>query len=223
MTKIKIIGTSHISPESLKKVEKTILKDEPKIVAVELDHKRLIALLQKKKQKLTFRDIRRIGFKGWVFAQAGAWAERKLGAKVGVTPGAEMLKAIATAQQIGAKVALIDQDIEVTLKKFSKGITWKEKWTFLKDIIKGIFGKGIKFDLAKVPSQKLIKKLISEVKKKYPTVYRILVLERNEYMAKKLAHIAHHYPDEKIIAVVGAGHETEMKALLKKYLKQNTV
>ena len=61
-----------------------------------------------------------------MFAQIGAWAERKLGAKVGVSPGSEMLKAIAAAQQIGAKIALIDQDIEITLRKFSKSLSWKE-------------------------------------------------------------------------------------------------
>jgi len=221
VARIKIIGTSHISPESIKKVENVILKEKPDIVAVELDRKRLFALLQKgKRQKLRFRDIKRVGFKGWMFAQIGAWAERKLGAKVGVSPGAEMLKAIAAAQQIGAKIALIDQDIEITLRKFSQSLSWKEKWTFVKDVFKGVvLRKGVKIDLSKVPSQKVIKKLIADVKKRYPNVHRVLIEERNELMAQRLARIMKDMPEEKVVAVIGAGHEKEISKLLKKYLK----
>jgi len=139
---------------------------------------------------------------------------------VGVAPGTEMIKAVTAAQQTGAKIALIDQDIEITLKKFSKALTWKEKLTFLGDVIKGvIFKKGIKFDLEKVPSQKVIRKLIEDVKKRYPNVYKVLVEERNEYMAKRLAILAKNHPEENIIAVLGAGHEREIHKLLKKYLK----
>ncbi len=220
MAKIKIIGTSHIAPESIKKVEKTILETKPDIVAIELDRKRLIALLSKDKHKLSYRDIRRVGFKGWLFALIGAWAEKKLGDKVGVSPGADMLKAVSAAQQTGARIALIDQDIEITLKKFSRSLSWKEKFTFLGDLFKGIvLRKGIQFDLSKVPTQKVIDKLIEDVRKRYPNIYRVLVKERNEYMAQKLAHIVKHYPDSRIIAVVGAGHEKEIILLLKSYLK----
>jgi len=220
VAKLKIIGTSHIAPESIKKVEKSILETKPDIVAVELDRKRLVALLSKNKSKLSYRDIKRVGFKGWLFALIGAWAEKKLGAKVGVSPGAEMLKAIAAAQQIGAKVALIDQDIEITLKRFSRTLSWKEKFTFLGDLFKGVvLRKGIQFDLSKVPPQKLIDELIEDVRKRYPNVYLVLVKERNEYMAHKLMHIVKNYPDSRIVAVVGAGHEKEIIQLLKSYLK----
>ena len=220
MAQVKIIGTSHIAPESLKKVEQVILETKPGIVAVELDRKRLIALLSKEKQKPSFRDIRRVGLKGWLFALIGAWAERKLGAKVGVSPGSEMLKAISLAQKAGAKVALIDQDIEITLRRFSRALSWKEKLTFLGDLFKGIvLRKGVQFDLARVPSQKVISRLIEDVKKRYPNIYRVLVKERNEFMAQKLARIIQNYPEERIIAVVGAGHEKEIAQLLKSYIK----
>lgn len=220
---IKIIGTSHISPESLKKVEQVILEEKPGIVAVELDHKRLVALLQKSKHRMSWKDIRRIGIKGWLFALLGAWVEKKLGKKVGVSPGAEMLRAIHAAQQVHAKVALIDQDIEVTLRRFSKALTWKEKWRFLVDVFKGtVLKKGVQFNLAKVPSQKVIDKLIGEVKVRYPNVYRVLVAERNEFMAHRLARIREQFPDDLVVAVVGAGHEREIAELLKRYLKRKT-
>lgn len=218
---LKLIGTSHISPESLKTVEETILKEEPDIVAVELDRKRLYALLHPRKHKPRIADIKRVGLKGWLFAQIGSWVEKKLGAKVGVMPGAEMLTAIKTAQHVKAKIALIDQDIDLTLRKFSKALTWKEKWRMLVDLLKGIFlRKGVQFDLRKVPPRKLIAKLLKDVKKRYPNIYRVLVKERNEVMAKNLARLQHDHPDAAILAVVGAGHEDDIKALVKKYKKK---
>ncbi|HLF54761.1 MAG TPA: TraB/GumN family protein [Candidatus Nanoarchaeia archaeon] len=220
MENLRIIGTSHISPESLRQVERVILEESPAVVAVELDRKRFAALLQKGKRKLSFSDIRRVGFKGWLFALVGAWVEEKLGKKVGVSPGAEMLLAIKTAQKVNAKIAFIDQDIEITLRRFSKALSWKEKWRFAVDLFKGFFfGKGVKFDLSKVPSEKVIEKLIRDVRLRYPNVYRVLVAERNEVMAHRLFHIMKQFPDEKVIAVVGAGHEREIAGLLKRYLK----
>ncbi len=220
MKNLRIIGTSHISPESLRKVERVILEESPAVVAVELDRKRFAALLQKGRRKLSFGDIRRVGFKGWLFALIGAWVEEKLGKKVGVAPGAEMLLAIKTAQKVGSKIAFIDQDIEITLRRFSKALSWKEKWRFIVDAFKGLFlRKGVKFDLSKVPSEKVIEKLIRDVRLRYPNVYRVLVAERNAVMAHRLAHIMKQFPDEKIIAVVGAGHERDIAGLLKRYLK----
>lgn len=220
MAKLSIIGTSHISPESVKQVEAKILEKKPTIVAIELDRGRFAALLSEKR-RVRFRDIRHIGIKGWLFAMIGAWAERSLGAKVGVSPGAEMLSAAKAAQQVNAKIALIDQDISITLKQLSRTITWKEKWNFLVDAVKGvIFRQGVKIDLAKVPPKELIKKLIRDVKKRYPSIYQVLIVERNEIMSKRLAHLLHTRPDSYIIAVLGAGHEEEVRELVKKYIKQ---
>src|SRR3989344_5860817 len=128
MATIKIIGTSHISPESVQKVEKTIIERKPEMVAIELDKKRFLSLVHGGNEKPKFSDIRRIGFKGWIFALVAGWLERKLGQKTGILPGTEMLRAADAARTVSAKIALIDQDIEITLKKFSKRLTWKEKW-----------------------------------------------------------------------------------------------
>ncbi len=223
MAHITIVGTSHIAPESLERVKRVITEKKPDFVAVELDKKRLHALMQESPQGASWRDIKRVGFKGWLFAVIGSWATRKLGSQVGVSPGSEMVEAVKTAKSAGSKIALIDQDIEITLRRFSNAITWKEKWRFFVDIVKGIFfRKTVKFDLAKVPSRKIIKELLDEVKVRYPNVYRVLVDERNHFMAERLAWLAFNHPDSLIIAVVGAGHEEELVVLVKKYLYRLT-
>ena len=216
---IKIIGTSHIAPESSVKVVKTIKNFKPDIVAIELDKPRLYALLHPKKTKTSFRDVKSVGFKGWLFGVIGAWIEKKLGKRVGVFPGEEMIKAVKAAQNIGANVAVIDRPIHITLRRFGKSLSWKEKGRFIIDFFKGLFGKGIKFDISKVPSEKVVKKLIDEVKVRYPNVYKVLIQERNVFMAKQIAKLLHRFPDSKIVVVVGIGHEEGLRDLLKRYLK----
>jgi pheromone shutdown-related protein TraB len=217
-----LIGTSHIARQSLKEVADTINKEAPDIVALELDRKRLVALVHGKKGNIRLSDIKQVGLKGFIFSIIGAWAERKLGEYVGVSPGSEMLKAVKLAKKLKIKIALIDQDIEVTLRKFSKALSWKEKWNFLVDIVRGIIfrKKEVEFDLTKVPSKKVIEKLTSKVKLRYPNIYRVLVTERNDIMAKNLARLMKHNPDKKIVAIVGAGHEEEMLGIIKKEIKK---
>jgi len=213
-----LIGTSHIAKESLNEVEDTFNKEDPDIIAIELDKKRLYGLIHKPKGKVNLYSIRKIGIKGFIFSLIGAWAEKKLGELVGVSPGSEMKKAIFLAKKNNKKIALIDQDIEITLKRFSKSLTWKEKWNFFVDIIKGISSrkKEIDFDLTKVPSKKIIKKLINKVKKRYPNIYKVLIEERNYVMAENLAKLMEKNPEKKILGIIGAGHEEEILELIKK-------
>ncbi len=74
-------------------------------------------------------------------------------------------------------------------------------------------------DLSRVPSAQLIARLIREIKKRYPSLYRVLIQERNEYMAYQLIRLTHLHPDKKILAVVGAGHEEGMQKMLQKINK----
>lgn len=214
-----IIGTSHIAPQSLNEVRNFIETNKPEIVALELDKSRLHAIVSGKKgDKMS---ISKYGLKGYLFAKIGHYAEHKLGGQTGVKPGDEMKLAYELAQKHHLKIALIDQDIQITLKKLK--ISWREKWNFLVDIVKGFYnylmGKPpeISFDLRNVPSEELIVKMISQVKDRYPNLYNVLIEERNEYMAKKLFALMKMYPEAKILAVVGAGHANDIIEIVKGY------
>lgn len=205
-----IIGTSHISKESAEKVEKEIVDNKPEVVAIELDKNRFYALMTGNKGNIGFSDIKKIGFKGYLFAKFGHWVEHKLGETVGTSPGDEMIKAARAAEKIKAKIALIDQPIEITLKKFSSRISWKERFRFAWDLLTGWFRKDmkIKIDLSKAPNEEIIEKMILIVKERYPNVYDVLIHERNVIMAKHLNKLMQSH--NSIIAVVGAGHEKEV-------------
>lgn len=212
-----LVGTSHVARQSVNDVKRTIKEGKPGLVAIELDDRRYQALTSTKKHKRKLSDMFRVGVKGYLFSVLGEWVEKKLGDYTGVPPGSDMLTAVKLAKERKIRVSLIDQDIAITLKRLSKGLSWREKFRFLGDLLGAPFKrKKIKFDLNNVPSEEIMKELMGEVKKKYPNVYRVLITERNEVMAHNLFKLMHQYKDEEIIAVVGAGHEKEIIALIKK-------
>lgn len=212
-----IIGTSHISKQSISEIKDAFEQIKPDILAVELDRPRLYGLMSSKQKGPSFYDIRRIGLKGFIFALFGSWASKKLGKIVGVAPGSEMKSAVLLANKNKVKVALIDQNIEVTLKRFSKSFSWKEKWNILVDIFNGLVLRKkdpmLDFDISKVPKKKIIKKMISRLKERYPNIYKVIIDERNYYMARKLKVLISD-SEKKVLAVVGAGHEEAILDIL---------
>lgn len=214
------IGTSHIAQTSLKKVKEEIAHLHPAIVALELDQSRLHTLLHPtENRKITLAFVRAVGAKGAAFAYLASWAQRKLGSMIGTTPGGEMLAAYKEAQLVGSRVALIDQEITMTLQRLSRALSWKEKARFAIDVIRGFFEKNEKIDLRSVPEDALVETLLSQVKHRYPNVYRVLVTERNKFMAAKLCALMTQSSDQ-IVAVMGAGHVKHVNVLVQKYLKK---
>ena len=222
MAEFIIIGTSHISRESVSLIAKVIEEKKPDFVAVELDVRRLHALLTHQKGSLHIRDVFRVGFKGFLFAVIGSLVQRKLGKLVGLEPGSDMLQAVRMAQRHGIQLLLIDQDIEVTLRRFSQAFSWKEKFRFIADMVKGLlfpraelkkYGLG-DIDLRKVPPAQLVDTLIGQLKVRYPNLYQVLIAERNAYMIKKLKRIGVDKPDARVVVVVGAGHQRELEKAL---------
>lgn len=211
------LGTSHIAEQSLNDVKKFIEAGKPDIIALELDKKRLLALMQKQR-KIEIRIIRKVGIKGFLFLLFGAWAEKKLGKLVGVAPGSEMKTAITLARKHGIKIFLIDRDIEVTLRRLSKVLTWKEKVNFIADIIKAVFtGKQeFEFDLRTVPEKSMIKKLVEKLKERYPNVHKVLIEERNLVIAENLKRLMAENTNDKILVILGAGHVDEVMRLVKR-------
>ena len=211
------LGTSHIAKQSMNDVKKYIEAEMPDIIAIEFDKKRLPALMNGQ-VKIELKMIGRIGVKGFLFSLFGAWAEKKLGKIVGVAPGSEMRLAVKLARKNNLEIALVDQDIEITLRRLSKELAWKEKWNFMSDIFKSVFAgkKEVDFDLRYVPSNKVIKKLVEKLKERYPNVHKVLIEERNAAIAENLKELMSSNPDKKILVILGAGHVEDVIGLIKK-------
>lgn len=220
---IRIIGTSHVAAESVREIEQAFQEWKPDIVAVELDHNRLVALWEKRRHSASLGMLR-VGLSGFLFALIGSYVQRKIGSKVGMDPGAEMRRAVELAGQHGARIALIDQRVERTLHRFSQVLTWRERLRIAKDIVRGLlFSRqelrklGLEsIDFTRVPGKEIVKKLLAMVKERYPNIYRALVTERNVVMARNISHIRELEPGKKILVVVGAGHVEGLASLIGK-------
>jgi pheromone shutdown-related protein TraB len=210
-----IIGTSHIAKHSLAEIESLFYKENPDVVAVELDKERLRAMLSDQKPNYSPSLIKTLGIKGYLFALLGGLLQQKLGDVVGIKPGSDMLRAVQLAQQNNKKIALIDRDIKITLTRLSKAIWWKEKLNFVVYLFTAPFSRKTTISLDRIPEKELINKLLALMKKRYPGLHRVLVEERNRIMAFKLRTLMENYEDKKILAVVGAGHESEILCLIK--------
>jgi pheromone shutdown-related protein TraB len=210
-----IIGTSHIAESSLKEIEFFFQRENPDIMAVELDMNRLHALLSNQKPNYSLLLIPQLGLKGYLFGVVGSFLQQKLGNIVGIKPGSDMLRAVQLAQMNNKKIALIDRDVRITLLRLSKAIGWKEKLNFIADLFSAPFSERMRINLRQVPEKELVKKILSLLKKRYPGLYRVLVTERNKVMALKLRAIMENHPDKKIMVIVGAGHEADLTSLIK--------
>lgn len=221
---ITILGTSHIAQQSIEEITTACRDLHPGLIAVELDAERASALLEDYPQKVPLHQLFRLGWKGVLFAKLAQYVQQHLGKTVGVNPGAEMKTALLLAKEQKIPVALIDQPIQVTLKNFSRQFTWKEKFQFLKDILGGLlFPRRAKerlglagLDLRKVPSADLVEKMMVEVETRYPSLYKVLVDDRNKYMVRQLVKLLRQHPGKKILVIVGMGHKKGMEMLLQK-------
>lgn len=213
---IAIVGTSHIAKQSIKDVKKSFEEFEPNIIAIELDILRFQSLISKKRKRNIMKEIQHFGLKGTILNHIGSWIEIKLGKKVNITPGADMKAAIALARINKKEIALIDQDIRITLKRLTKEVKFKEKFRIFLDLLKIPFAKKQigKIDLTTVPEEETIENLIDIVKKRYPGIHKVLIQERNLVLAKNLNKLNKDNKDKKILAVLGAGHKKEVEKLL---------
>src|SRR3989338_523627 len=87
-----ILGTSHISIESIKEVRSYLSKNNPTLIALELDKNRYHALLDKSKKASSFQVLKEFGFLPFVLNMIGNKIEKGLGKIVGVVPGSEMVE-----------------------------------------------------------------------------------------------------------------------------------
>ncbi|WP_456423092.1 TraB domain-containing protein [Thermococcus sp.] len=208
---VKLIGTMHVSPRSREEVLRTILNERPDAVAIELDRARFLAM--ERNVELTLEDALRLGRKGLI-NYALAKVEEKLGEAFGMAPGEEMRAAISASRLLGVPLYLIDEDINVILSKISLAPPREKLLMALEGL--SVFlplGKGEIGD----PMEEY-RAMMVEFKNRYPYLYRVLVEERNEVMARNLMAIVDsllpRLKRPKIIAVVGLGHKPGIERLL---------
>ncbi len=208
---ILLVGTAHVSQESVDLVQDVISREQPDCVCIELDDKRFRALQEKEQwQSLDLKEIiRKKHLSTLLVSLLMASYQKKLGARLGVTPGAELLAAARTAEEMGIPISLCDRDIRITLRRAWKSTSFFKKSYLLATLLATLFDTTeIKAeDLENLKKKDVLSELLDEMGEALPSIKKVLIDERDIYLAEE---IKASY-GERIVAVVGAGHVEGIK------------
>jgi len=208
---ILLIGTAHISQESVELVEKVISQEKPDCVCIELDEKRYAALTQKKKwQSLDLKQIiKDKQLSTLMINLLMASYQKKLGGQLGVKPGAELLAAANTATTNDIPLALCDRDVRVTLRRAWKSTSFFKKGYLLTTLFASLFDSTeiSEEKLAEMKQKDVLSDLMDEMGTALPDVKKVLIDERDIYLSEKIKAAE----GKRLVAVVGAGHVAGIK------------
>ena len=214
--KITLVGTAHVSKESVEEVKETIKTLQPDCVAVELDEKRadsiqnadrysqldLVKVFKRKEGFLLLANLILSSF------------QKRMGMNAGVKPGDEMLAAMDTARESETPFVLVDRPIQITLKRaWAKNSFWG-KCKLLATLISSAFSKEEPdpSEIEKLKERNEMDSMMNELAEYMPVIKEVLIDERDRYLASKIWDAQ----GSNIVAVLGAGHLPGVQAWLEK-------
>ncbi len=209
-----LVGTAHVSKKSAELAERIIKDIKPDSVAVELCDSRFQALQDPDRWKNT--DIVKVIRSGRAYLLMAqlllAGFQKKIGEKLEVKPGLEMLLSINAAKEVNAQTVLADRDIRTTLKR-----TWSalSLWSASKLITAMISSLFVAEEISEEEVERLksldaLEVMMKELSDAIPEVRQTLIDERDQYLAAKIQEA----PGKSVVAILGAGHIPGVKKLL---------
>lgn len=211
---IVLVGTAHVSKESVDEVQTVIAAESPDTVCVELDEARWRAMNASDAWANT--DIVKIIKEGKAFLLLANLAlsafQRRMGADAGVKPGEEMVAAIQTAQAAGIPFQFCDRDVQTTLRRAWARSNFWNKTKLLAQLIGAAFSneKPDAAEIERLKEQSELDEMMGELAQYLPSVKEVLIDERDRYIASRIWMA----PGTRIVAVIGAGHATGVEAWL---------
>ena len=218
---VTILGTAHVSKESVALVEDKILSKNFDCIAVELCPARyenlknrswwqnldIYEVFKKKKASLLLINLALSAY------------QKRLADKVGVEAGKEMIRAVELAAENDIRIEAIDRDISTTLHRLVTRVSFWQKIKIFSGLIVGIF-VGEEVDRDQIESLKkgdMLHSVIEEFGESLPQIKKVLIDERDEFMTGKLSMLTmSEDPPKNILAIVGAGHLVGMVPILNK-------
>lgn len=200
---ITLIGTGHVFDIGAR-VREEIRRRGPQVVAVELDPPRYHALRNKTK------DRKGAPF----FYRMLADFQTRVANEYGVEAGDEMLAAANEAHALAVPLALIDADAQRTFQRLLSEMRFGEKMRLAGSAVVGVLipGKSVEKQVSEMQENYVA--YFEEMGKKFPTLKRVLLDERNEHMARALVELSK--TNERVVAVVGDGHVDGMLGILQR-------
>ena len=216
---IHLVGTAHVSNNSVEEVRSIIEEQHPDRVCIELDDGRMKSKTEEKSwENMDIKKIFKEG-KGFLLLANTALAsfQKRMGAQTGTDPGAEILGAAKLAGEMGIPVSLCDREIQTTFRRaWGKSSLWN-KCKLLATLVSAAFSKEeiSEEELAELKNEETLESMLKEVAKELPSVKEVLIDERDRYLATSIFKAE----GKSKVAVIGAGHTQGIIRTLEKLEK----
>ena len=201
-----LVGTAHVSQNSVDEVRQVIEEENPDRICLELDKGRYDS--KTKESSYANMDLVKIFKEGKTFLvlanTALASFQKKMGTQTGSAPGEEILGAGKIAVEKGIPFSLCDREIQITLKRaWAKSNLWN-KAKLIGTLLSSAFDKE-EFkpeELEELKKSDTLQEMMNELAKELPGAKEALIDERDRYLATEILEA----PGHKKVAVIGAGH-----------------
>jgi pheromone shutdown-related protein TraB len=215
---VHVLGTAHVSADSVEEVRETIDEERPDVVAVELDEGRYRQMQGEVAQDLEPSDL----LEGnTVFQFIAYWmlsyVQARMGDRFDIEPGADMQAAIDAAEEVGSEVALVDRDIQMTIQRFWARMSFFEKLRMVWELCLAMVGIGEpdedeEFEIEELTDGDVVTAMMEEFRQFSPGGAEALIDERDAFIAHRLVALRRAGHD--VLAVVGAGHRAGIEEYL---------
>jgi pheromone shutdown-related protein TraB len=214
---VRVVGTAHVSADSVEEVRDTIEAERPDVVAVELDESRYRQMQGEVAEDLEPSDLLH---GNTVFQFIAYWmlsyVQARMGERFDIEPGADMEAAIESAEGVGSDVALVDRDIQTTIQRFWARMTFFEKLRMVWELCLAMVGVGDpeeeEIDIEELTDGDVVTAMMEEFRQFSPGGAEALIDERDAFIAHKLVALREARHD--VVAVVGAGHQAGIENYL---------
>lgn len=201
-----LIGTAHISHESVQEVTQTIRENQPDHVCLEIDAGRYKVMREGQSWKdLNIGNILKQGKGFFLLANLALSSfQRRMGATSGITPGEEIRAAADAADEAGISYSFCDRDIQTTLRRAWKRSNLWNKLKLFSALLASAFSneKLTDEDIESLKERNALEAMMDELAQELPLVKEVLIDERDRYLATKIFTS----PGKRIVAIIGAGH-----------------
>ncbi|EGO8075842.1 MULTISPECIES: TraB/GumN family protein [Enterococcus] len=215
-----LVGTSHISKESAELVKEVIEKESPDTVCLEWDKTRYNKYMNPDEWSDTdiVQVIKQKKLIVLISSVIYSLIQKHLAKINDSVPGAEFFQAVNSAEKIGAKLALVDRDSQVTFKRFWRLIPLRKKALFPHAFGKVLEGaEDSKEEMKKLLNSENFEPIFEQLQQTYPELWESFLIERDLYMSTKILN----EEGEKIVVIIGQAHLNGVEKNIKENRKAN--
>jgi pheromone shutdown-related protein TraB len=213
---ILLLGTAHVSKDSVADVERAIEEESPDHVCIEIDESRYQSISEGQNwERLNIYQVLRQK-KGFLLMGNLVLSsfQRRMGLDLGVAPGAEMIRAVEVARERNIAFSFCDREIQTTLRRAWRKTGFWGKSKMLASLLSSVLTneKLGEEDIERLKNRNALEEMMAELAEYLPSVKRVLIDERDQYLATRIFQAK----GTKILAVVGAGHRAGIAAFLQR-------